>query len=373
MKFWLRGSFKLITIRGIQVRIHFTWLFLPFIFGLVGLQKGPLSGLMAIVLICFIFICVILHEMSHSLVAQSFGVRVRDITLLPIGGVATITNLPEKPSQELAIALAGPPVNFLLSLLLSIPLVGSPSIHRFWRLILEILQGKVSFPPSDWYVTLVLIIYINIILGLFNLLPAFPMDGGRVLRAYLAQRMDYLRATKVAASLGHGFAFLFAVVGIIFVHPILFLIAIFIYFGASQEELLVGMKQALRGLRVEDLLPMDFKVLSPEDNLEKGLALMMHSHQEDFPVVKDGRLVGLLTKDDILSTIKGSGVRSLVAEVMKTHFETIRWDDSLTEVHRRMMKDEISALPVVEEGLVLGMVTMEDIKRIYTIMVAKGS
>lgn len=228
----MRGSLKLFSVRGIDVKVHPTFFLLLLFFGVMfGSEGGGIVGaIWGMVFVCLIFLCIILHEMSHSLTAQHFGVEVRDITLWPIGGIASMKNLPRKPSQELKIALAGPPVNLIVAILLFF------------------IKDKMHLSSPLFHGTevdlLTAVIRTNVFIAFFNLTPALPMDGGRILRALLAQNMDYRKATKIAVTLGQMFALLFFAAGLLVrpPNPFLALIGIFIYFAASQEEMLVDMK-----------------------------------------------------------------------------------------------------------------------------------
>ncbi|NQU73116.1 MAG: site-2 protease family protein [Candidatus Omnitrophica bacterium] len=221
----MRGAIRLFTIFGISIYIHITFLILPILFFISAGVKG-------IFLVFFVFSCVIMHELFHSLTAMRFGIKVGAITLFPIGGVASIKSLPEKPRQEFLIALAGPTFNILLSIILFYPLY-------------KILGGEVLFNPSlqTWRHTFAYAFWVNPTLAMFNLLPAFPMDGGRILRAFLAQRLGLRRATQIAVGIGHFFALSFGLIGIVYGHFLLVIIAIFIYVAASGEGIQVEIKE----------------------------------------------------------------------------------------------------------------------------------
>ncbi len=345
----MKGSFRLLTAFGIDINIHITFLVLPFLFLYYGLR--------GLFFILFVFLCVTLHELTHSLVAKRFGISVREITLLPIGGLASMTSFPEKPSQEFLISISGPMFNILFAAILYFPLVA-------------LIGREVLFSPSlgTWPQTLAQGFWINLILAGFNLLPAFPMDGGRVLRSLLARKMDYRKATSIAVNIGHIFALLFGYFGLIYGHIILMLIAVFIYMAASAEEAQVDVRETIKRFRVKDILPKEFLTLRGDIPLSKVLELVFHSHQEDFPVVDDGRLIGFLTRADIIINIHQHGTAKLVGEVMRRGFPRVGPEKFLTDVQKVMEESQLKALPVVKDNRVLGVITLEDISRIYSVM-----
>ena len=224
----MKGAIKLFTIFGIGIYIHVTFLILPILFFMM-------SGLKGVFVILFVFTCVTVHELFHSLTAKRFGIQVKNITLYPIGGVASISSFPEKPSQEFLIAIAGPAFNIIFSVIVFYPLY-------------MILGPEVLFRPSmqSWPHTLAYAFWVNPSLAAFNLLPAFPMDGGRILRSFLAQRLGLRKATQISVHIGHFFALIFGVYGFIYNHYMLVVIAIFIYLAASNEALMVEFKEKMR-------------------------------------------------------------------------------------------------------------------------------
>ncbi|OGW77206.1 MAG: hypothetical protein A3K16_02430 [Omnitrophica bacterium RIFCSPLOWO2_01_FULL_45_24] len=351
----MKGSIRLFRIFGISINIHVTFLLL-----LVLFLSG---GIKWLVLMIGVFFFVTLHELCHSLVAKRFGIQVREITLLPIGGVASMTSMPEKPIHEFFISIAGPLFNIAVVAVLYYPLkslLGPETLfHR-------------PFSTATWPLTIAYLYWINLILALFNLIPAFPMDGGRVLRALLAQRMSYQKATKIAVNLGHLFALGFAYFGIVGFNVILIIIAIFIYIAASNEELQVDLKETLKKFRVRDILSADFFTLNSDTTLAKVLELIFHSHQEDFPVLEGGEMVGFVTRHEIISGIHSLGMRTLVKDVMSKDFPKVTDADLLIKAQKLMEENSIRALPVMRNGHAVGVVTLEDIGRIYAITSQKA-
>ena len=346
----MKGSIRLFKIFDISINIHVTFLLLLLLF-LSG-------GLKWLFLIVAIFCFVTLHELCHSLVAKHYGIQVREITLLPIGGIASMTKIPDRPSQEFFISIAGPLFNILVVVALFYPL-------RY------ILGPDVLFHPlstQSWPLTIAHIYWINLILAAFNLIPAFPMDGGRVLRALLAAKIGYQKATKIAVNFGHIFALFFAYLGITRLNLVLIAIAIFIYMAASSEELQVDIKETLKKFRVRDILSRDFYTLRSDSTLAKVLETIFHSHQEDFPIVDDSKLVGFITRQDIITNIHQFGMEKTVKDIMRRDFPKVKDTDSLVHVQNLMQENDIRAIPVVRADEVMGVITIEDIGRIYAMI-----
>lgn len=345
----MRGSFRLVRAFGIAINIHITFLVLPFLFLYYGLR--------GLFFILFVFLCVTLHELSHSIVARKFGIVVKEITLLPIGGLASMTSFPEKPSQEFLISISGPMFNIVFAAILYFPL-------------LFLIGDEALFSPSlaTWPQTIAQGFWINLILAGFNLLPAFPMDGGRVLRSLLARKMDYRKATSIAVNIGHIFALLFGYFGLIHGHIILMLIAVFIYMAASAEEAQVDVRETIKNFRVKDVLPKEFLSLRSDVSLSKILELVFHSHQEDFPIVDNGRLIGFLTRADIIKNIHQHGTAKQVRDIMRREFPLVKPEDFLSKVQKVMEESQLKALPVVSKDKVCGVITLEDISKVYSVM-----
>jgi Zn-dependent protease len=250
----MKWALSLGRIAGIPVYVHATFaLLLGWIAFLHWTSSGSLSAVASgLLFIVALFGCVLLHELGHALAARRYGIRTRDITLLPIGGLARLERMPDRPVQELWVALAGPAVNVAIAAVLFLWLVGT-------RTLVPLESLSVVGGP---FVERLLVV--NLFLAVFNLIPAFPMDGGRVLRALLAMRIDYVRATRIAATVGQGVALLFGFVGL-FANPFLILIALFVWSGASQESAMVQARSALGGVPVESAMITDFRTLHPSD------------------------------------------------------------------------------------------------------------
>ena len=354
-----RWSWKLGEVSGIGIYVHATFLL---IIGWVVLSylmqgAGLLATLSGVGFILALFAGVILHELGHALTAQRYGIGTRDITLLPIGGVARLERIPEDPKQELAVTLAGPAVNIAIAAVLFI--------------ILQISGGL--GPVSQLSLTsgsfLQRLMVVNLFLAGFNLLPAFPMDGGRILRALLATRMDYTRATSMAATLGQAMAVLFAILGI-FVNPFLILIAFFVWSGAAQEARMVRTKSSLGGISVGHVTQTDFATLSPHDSPSRAIKLTLAGSQQDFPVVEGGTVVGILTRRDLLLALAKGGQGGYVADIMKRDFPTVEASDPLETVLTRMQAGEARTIPVTQYGRLIGILTADNIDEYLMIQAA---
>jgi Zn-dependent protease/predicted transcriptional regulator len=359
---------KIGAISGIDIRIHFTFLFLllwALAQGTGDLGAGGAAGaLYALVSLLLVFACITLHELGHSLAARRLGIQVRNITLLPIGGIAQLESLPEKPLHELVIALAGPAVNFLLALVLGLALglLGGASLFLDLGRLSYVLAGERSLLSLTVY-----LLAANLILGLFNLIPAFPMDGGRVLRAFLAMWTTFPRATLIAARVGQAMAVALLLLSFTRLGGLsLVLVALFVFTGASFEEQAVRARARLDGLRVRHALPMQTtRAVAAEDTLARVLELGFPNHQQHFPVLRGGVLVGILSRDDLMVAIQHGGGFAPVAQAMQREFPTISPDDPLLRAQQLIVKTGLRALPVLDRGHFLGFISLEDLRRAY--------
>jgi Zn-dependent protease/predicted transcriptional regulator len=355
----MKWSWKLGKIAGIGIYMHATFLLL---LGWVALshylaERSITMMIDGVVFILLLFGIVVLHELGHALTAKHFGIPTRDITLLPIGGVARLERMPDDPKQELWVALAGPAVNVVLAAVLFLALA-SFSGSTAWS-ELTLVGGNF----------LAKLMWINVSLAVFNLLPAFPMDGGRVLRALLAMRIDYVRATQTAASVGQVMAFLFGFVGL-FYNPFLVFIALFVWLGATQEASMVQMKASLGGIPIQRAMIRDFRTLAPSDSLERAVEHILAGFQQDFPVVEQGRVVGVLTRNDLLKTLSQRGPNTRVEEAMQRHFETADPNEMLETVFARLQACGCHSLPLVRNGQLAGMVTMDNVGEFLMVQAA---
>ncbi len=346
----MRGSLRIGRIAGIDIYIHWSfWLLILWILLIYLLAgQGIVLALRGVVLILAVFGCVVLHELGHALTARRFGIPTRDITLLPIGGLARLQRMPEDPNQEFWIAIAGPAVNVGIALLL----------YAFFKLA----YGEI--PVEDMFRMqgnlLAQLLWINIFLAAFNLLPAFPMDGGRILRALLARRMDYVRATQVAASIGQGMAILFAFIGLFF-NPFLLLIALFVFVGAQEEAHAALMRTVVRGVPVSHAMITRFVVLHPEEPIERAVEELLSGYEQEFPVVENGRVVGVLTRKSLMKALAERGLSARVADAMVTECPTVEAHAMLEEAFELMQRSGCPVLPVTQRGELVGLLTLENV------------
>ena len=348
----MRGSLSIGRIAGIDLYLHWTFVLLlagAFAFYLFGVG-GLGVALAGVGLIVAVFACVVFHELGHALMARRFGVPTRDITLYPIGGVARLQRIPEHPKQELLIAIAGPAVNVVLAaVLLVVVLVTGQSL----------MPGAGLAAPAERFVPTLM--WLNVLLVAFNLLPAFPMDGGRVLRALLAFRLDYVRATQIAASVGQGMAILFGLFAVLYFNPFLLFIALFVYLGAQQEASLAMMRTAIEGLPVRQAMITDFSPLHPWDTLDEAVRLLLAGAEQDFAVVDDGQVVGVLTRKYLLKALAEGDRTVRVQHVMARACEPVEEGEMLDRAFRHMQEQECALLPVVREGRLVGLLTAENV------------
>lgn len=346
----MRWSLPIGTVRGISLRLHFTFfLFLGLMAWLGWDAGGWLGSILFLGVVLVMFGCILLHELGHAIAALYYGVRVPSITLLPIGGVASMGSIPENPWQEFVIAVAGPLVNVAIALLLALVTGWWPT----WR--------EVLFLENEPQGVVQLIELLNLRLVVFNLIPAFPMDGGRVLRALLASLLPYERATAIAAFLGRFIALFFILAGPM-VSFILSLIGLFVFFGAGYENRWVRLRERLRGRDVGQVMHPVAAVLRPNDPLSSVLNLIHRVPQLDFPVLDNGRLVGLLPRAAWMDASELRYDDPPVHELMDTHFLTVRPQTEVVRlIHDRKLLGQ-SVFPVVEDGRMVGYVTRDDVE-----------
>jgi Zn-dependent protease/predicted transcriptional regulator len=355
----MKWSWRIGSISGIDVYIHATFLLIVLWVILSHWVRGStLAGTLAgLAFTLAIFGCVLLHEFGHALAAKRYNIRTRDITLLPIGGLARLERMPDQPRQELWVALAGPAVNVVIAILLFVWL----SLTGAFQPISQISVAEGSLLER--------LMLVNVILVLFNLIPAFPMDGGRVLRALLATRMEYTSATQIAAMTGQGFAFLFGAIGL-FGNPMLLFVALFIWIGASQESSLVQMQSSLGGIPVSRAMITDFQLLHPGDKLARAVELIIAGSQQEFPVVENGTVVGILPRKETLIALGRSGSDTPVTEVMRRDICPVDSSDMLETAFASMSSGECHTLPVLHGGRLVGLLTMENVGEFIAIQAA---
>lgn len=365
----MNWSLKLLKVKGIDIKVHLTFVLILIWAAYrwsVSTGEGMQGALFGIVATLLLFLSVTLHELGHSLQALKYGVKVRNITLMPMGGLAHMESIPEDPNKELRIALAGPLVNFAIAaLLIGLgALLDARALISFDELIESL--GRVSWSGLLAYLTST-----NIILGLFNLIPAFPMDGGRILRALLARKMDHAKATRIAAQIGQGLALLMGLWGFMSGSWTLVLIAIFVWMGAGQESQGAQVKHTLGGATVGQAMTRSPQVLRVNDSLSKAIELTLSTSQADFPVLEWGsnRVAGLLSEIDLLRGLQSLGAGAAVREVMRSRIAFVAPDEPLHAAQQKMLMGRTRALPVLNhEGELLGLLTADDINEAYRLM-----
>ena len=357
----MNWSLRIGRFLGIDVFIHLTFLLvLGFIAVANWMATGsPMAVLGGVGFFLALFGCVLLHEYGHALAARAYGIGTKDITLLPIGGVARLERMPDRPWQELWVAVAGPAVNVAIALVLAVWL----SLTGSWEPLTNLSATSGGFAAR--------LLVVNIMLVLFNMIPAFPMDGGRVLRAVLAMRLEYAHATRIAATVGQTLAVLFAFIGFLS-NPMLILIALFIWLGAGQEAAATEMKASLGSLPVREAMLTDFRTLSPRDNLADAARLLIEGSQQDFPVTESGVVVGVLTHRRLLEMLQERGEWTYVGDVMERDFQLLSPDEPLDRVLGQCLPGA-TAIPVVRHNRIVGLLTAENVGELMMIQTARSS
>lgn len=347
----MKWSWKVGRIGGTELRMHATFVILLAWLALAYWQAtGTLAGALAGVgLTLALFASVVLHELGHVLVARRFGVPTRDITLLPFGGVARLEYVPDRPKQELWVALAGPAVTLAIV----------AALYALLR-ALDISAAITATASAANTEFLPRLLWANVTLLVFNLLPAFPMDGGRVLRALLARRMDYLRATERATSIGQAFALVFGLLGLLY-NPMLLLIALVVWLAGAAESGALQLRSSLAGADVEQAMIRDPRTLAPDDTLDTALQHVLGGFQHDFPVVDGDRVVGVLTRGALLAGLAAHGRAARVSEAMERSFQSAEPNEPLERAMSRLGESRCQTMPVVSGGHLRGVLTLDNV------------
>ncbi len=346
----MRWSWKVGKIAGIELYIHATFLFL--IIWVVIQQWLQFHTTNAVIdgvaFILVLFGCVVLHEFGHALTARHYGFPTKDIVLLPIGGVSRFEKMPDKPWQEFWVAIAGPCVNVAIAAILFLWLALTSGL----RPVNDVTMNSGPFLQR--------ILEANVSLVIFNLIPAFPMDGGRILRALLGTRLDHMRATQIAASVGQALALVFGLLGLFF-NPFLLFIAFFVWIGAAQESHSLQFKDALTSIPVRAAMQTKFETLSTNDTLDKAVKATLESSQHDFPVLWGDSVLGILTRSKLLSGLTQYGPDHAVSAVMVREFERAEINDLLMTALTKLASSACPLLPVFNDGQLVGIVTRENL------------
>lgn len=351
----MRWSLRIGSLAGIGIFVHWSFVLIIAWIVMVFLMQGQGMSAAAegVLFVLAIFGCIVLHELGHALTARRYGISTRDITLLPIGGVARLERMPEDPSQEFRVAIAGPAVNVAIFLVLYGALWVTGALKPFSAI------AWIGGNLADFALRLM---WFNLFIVGFNLLPAFPMDGGRVLRSILARKLDFVHATEIAANVGQGMAIVFGFLGVLALNPFLILIAVLVFLGAQVENHSTHVTAFIRGLLVKDAMMSRFRCLAEEDDLGMAVDQLLAGSQQEFPVWRAGRVVGLLTRRDLVEALALRGRSERVGEIMRPNYPVVEETAPLEEVFQRMMNDNLSTLPVVNpEGEPVGLLTSENV------------
>lgn len=344
-------SFKIGTFGGTAVRVHITFILLLvwiwFMHYRIGGMPAAWEG---VAFILAVFACVVLHEFGHVAAGRYYGIRTPDITLLPIGGLARLESIPEEPGKEFVIAIAGPLVNVVIAALIFLALGWTNGMEQ---------MAQIENPRADFFARLA---GVNVFLVLFNLIPAFPMDGGRVLRAALASRMSWSRATQLAATIGQGLAFVFGFLGLLY-NPLLIFIAIFVYLAAAAEAQNAQIRDVASSVLVGDVMVTDFARLPRSASIDEAIETLLATTQREFPVVDgDGHMEGILTRDDMIRALKEIGPGAPVARAMRTDIPRIHHRKALNDSLRLMQQTAAPVVAVIDaSGHLVGLMTHETI------------
>jgi Zn-dependent protease/CBS domain-containing protein len=356
-------SIRLFDVGGTAVRIHVTFfLLLAWIAATHWARGGTAAAIDGVVFIVALFVCVVLHEFGHIIAARRYGIRTSDITLLPIGGVASLERMPEKPSQEIVVALAGPAVTLVIALALIFLLEARFDLSQMAQLeqAQSTLTGRIAAA--------------NLVLFAFNLIPAFPMDGGRVLRALLAVWMGFTRATRVAASIGQGLAIIFGFLGL-FGNPLLVLVAVFIFLAASGEAGYVQAREYTRGYLASHAMITSFQSLNPLATADDAAALLLRTTQQEFPVVDGaGALRGILMREALIEALRASGGSTPVIDIMDREVPTVPENACLDNIFQLLQRSRGRAVAVVDpRQRFLGYITAENLGELLMIQSSRAA
>jgi Zn-dependent protease/CBS domain-containing protein len=348
----MRWSYTIAKVAGTEVKVHVTFLLLVAYIGYEGYRaSGTAAAIATTLFFLAFFLCIVLHEFGHITMARRFGVRTPDVILLPIGGVARLERIPEEPREELLIALAGPAVTVAIIMLLFLASLLGGQYLRY------------RDPLADDVPFLVRLLGANLMVLLFNLIPAFPLDGGRVLRALLSRRLGLARGTRIAGAIGQGFALLLGTYGLVGDQPLALLVAFFIFLGAGSEASAVATRLAGRGLQVSHMMVTDFRTVAVHATLQQAAELLLAGEQREFPVVDNlGRAEGLLTRDNLIRGLSRLGSDARVSEAMTAAAPTVAPTVPFQEAVERLHASGLPALPVVDgSGALVGLLTRDNI------------
>jgi Zn-dependent protease/predicted transcriptional regulator len=349
----MKSSLKLITIRGISVYIHFTFYFLVLWLLVIDIASGmKLSQVLwSMLFLVAIFVCITLHEYGHAIVASQFGINARKITLYPIGGIASLEKLPDHPKQELLISIAGPAVSFTIAALMFLfaPQKISAGLFKNYTNIIDSTNIVYSIGVF------------NLILGLFNLIPAFPMDGGRIFRALLAFKLNYIKATAIAASVGKVIAGLFIIAGLVTMNILLMVIGVFIILFANAEESYLRLKSLVHGLRLKEVLMNDYESIDGRMKVNEAANILDSHHSKYFIVMEDGKPIGTLNRLEVIKAVSEQNYEQPIHELMKENLEHLEGEMEVEDIMEKLAGNEEKIFPVFNKEEFIGVVNFQHI------------
>ena len=352
----MNWSLKVARIAGIDVFLHWTflillgWVYMSNLQAEGGTRAEAIAG---VLFILALFVCVLLHELGHALTARRYGIGTRSIVMLPIGGVATLEKMPEDPKQELWVALAGPAVNVVIAGILLAGLLISGNMPAFTESSLTQNTQPLVF--------LFNLLVVNVMLAVFNLIPAFPMDGGRVLRALLAMRQDRVKATRIAAQIGQFLAIIFVFLGFFYNFWLVF-IGLFIFLGAGAESNHVATESVLSKYKVGDITMRQFTTFHPFERISRAIEVLLNGQEKEFLVTEsEHEVVGILTRDDLIRGLQSHGMEGAITHIVNRNYMVLTPVMPLSEAYDAMMKNNASIAPVMDQGRLLGVLDRENI------------
>ena len=349
----MRGTYKLLSIRGINISVHWTFLLLIGWVLLVNAERGNNIEYLtwSVLFILAVFACVTLHELGHALMAARFGINAKNIVLLPIGGIASIEKFPENPRQELAISIAGPVVNIIIASLIWLILLPDTSFMETPHDI-SIMHGH------DFLYNLRIV---NIGLAVFNLIPAFPMDGGRILRALLGFKLNYIQATTIATNVGKIIAVIFIAAGILLINPFLPVIGVFIIFSAGAEEYYLRLKSLVKGIKLNEVLMYDYNGLQVNMTVKEAANILMSNHSKYF-VLMDGAIpVSTINRLEIVKAISEMNYNEPLKKLVTKELDYLNGNQEVETVLEKLAHNDERIFPVMENNQFMGVVSLNHI------------
>ena len=361
----MKGSFKLGKIAGIGLFVHWTFSLLILFIVYTNYKAGQnsIQILWSVLFILCVFLTVFMHELGHALTAKKFGIKTKDITLLPIGGVAQLERLPEKPSEELMVAFAGPMVNIVLALITSL-FISLPNTSE--EMVAELENGVNA---GNFFLNFYLV---NIILAFFNLIPAFPMDGGRVLRALLSYKLERHQATKIAARIGQALAIGFVLLGF-YSNPFLIFIGIFVFMGAQIESEYTESKYMLKGYKVRDVLMKQYPTIDYNETLETAVKIMLDSQNKHFLVTENDIPMGTLNREQIIAALAKKEGETTLSSIMDRELILLQADDLLEDIFELVYKNKSTLMLVIDDNQLIGTLDTENLLEFILINEVKAN